>query len=302
MMNNSLNLYHIFYTVALCGNISAAAKKLFISQPAVSKSIARLEESFQTPLLVRTSRGVKLTEAGEILYQQLTTAFHAIQTGEEQIQRNESLGAGRLSIGVSTTLCKYILLPHLQEFLQENPYVKLTITCQSTAQTVVDLENGKLDIGLIGENAVLEHLHFRPVQTITDVFVATEGYLNQLNAKVPASQTSPDEKKVLEQATLLLLDKNNVSRQFIDKYMLLHNIQPEQHIEVSTMDLLIDFAKIGLGIACVIGEFVEKELKEGSLMCFPLKEPVPSRQIGLAYSRNALLTTPMKKLLDKMLP
>ena len=82
---NSLNLYYIFYTVAQCGNISAAAKKLFISQPAVSKSISKLEENFPTPLLQRTSKGVILTESGQILYQQLDTAFQAIKHGEEQI-------------------------------------------------------------------------------------------------------------------------------------------------------------------------------------------------------------------------
>ena len=62
-----LNLYYIFYIVAECGNISTAAKKLFISQPAVSKSISKLEEEFPGPLLLRSSKGVKLTEIGEIL-------------------------------------------------------------------------------------------------------------------------------------------------------------------------------------------------------------------------------------------
>ena len=79
---NQLNLYHIFYTVAQCGNISAAAKKLYISQPAVSKSISRLEESFASPLLIRSSRGVTLTENGQLLYKHLDTAFQAIRQGE----------------------------------------------------------------------------------------------------------------------------------------------------------------------------------------------------------------------------
>ncbi|MDE6673923.1 MAG: LysR family transcriptional regulator, partial [Acetatifactor sp.] len=110
---NQLNLYHIFYTVAQCGNISAAAKKLYISQPAVSKSISRLEEAFASPLLTRSSRGVTLTENGKLLYRQLETAFQAIRQGEEMISRNDLLGAGSLSIGVSATLCKYALLPYL---------------------------------------------------------------------------------------------------------------------------------------------------------------------------------------------
>ena len=112
---NQLNLYHNFYTVAQCGNISAAAKKLYISQPAVSKSISKLEENFPTPLLQRTSKGVILTESGQILYQQLETAFQAIKQGEEQIHQNNALGVGSISIGVSTTLCKYVLLPYLKD-------------------------------------------------------------------------------------------------------------------------------------------------------------------------------------------
>lgn len=69
--------------MAQCGNISAAAKKLYISQPAVSKSISRLEESFASPLLIRSSRGVTLTENGQLLYKHLDTAFQAIRQGRK---------------------------------------------------------------------------------------------------------------------------------------------------------------------------------------------------------------------------
>ena len=120
-----LNLYYIFYIVAECGNISAAAKKLFISQPAVSKSISKLEEEFPTPLLIRSSKGVKLTETGEILYKQLENAFQAIKQGEEMIRNFAQTGAGSLSIGVSTTLCKYMLMSYLKGFIAENPNIKI---------------------------------------------------------------------------------------------------------------------------------------------------------------------------------
>ena len=78
-----------------------------------------------------------------------------------------------------------------------------------------------------------------------------------------------------------------MTRQYIDKHMLLQNITMEHQIEVTTLDLLIDFARIGLGIACVIGEFVQNELKEGSLMECSIREPIPPRRIGFAYSRSA---------------
>lgn len=279
---NQLNLYHIFYTVAQCGNISAAAKKLYISQPAVSKSISRLEENFASPLLIRSSRGVTLTENGKLLYRQLETAFQAIRQGEEMISRNDLLGAGSLSIGVSATLCKYALLPYLQDYIAANPYVKVSLSCQSTHETIAALENGTLELGLVGESDRLEssHLAFFPIREIHDIFVCSPEYLGKL-------QSQTDSEDLLAQGTFLLLDKNNVTRQYMDRHMLLQNITMEHQIEVTTMDLLIDFARIGLGIACVIGEFVQDELQKGSLVECSIREPIPSRRIGFAYSRGA---------------
>lgn len=293
---NQLNLYHIFYTVARCGNISAAAKKLYISQPAVSKSISRLEESFASPLLIRSSRGVALTENGKLLYKHLDTAFQAIRQGEEMISRNDLLGAGSLSMGVSTTLCKYVLLPYLQDYIAANPYVKVSLSCQSTYETMASLENGTLDLGLVGESERMEnsHLSFLPIRKIHDIFVCSPEYLDKLR------EQSGENGDLLTQGTFLLLNKNNITRQYMDKHMLLQNITMEHQVEVTTMDLLIDFARIGLGIACVIGEFVQRELKEGSLVECSIREPIPPRRIGFAYPRSAKPSAAMNAFLEQV--
>ncbi len=300
---NYLNLYHIFYIVAQCGNISAAAKKLYISQPAVSKSISKLEENFPTPLLQRTSKGVILTESGQILFQQLETAFQAIKHGEEQIQQNNALGVGSISIGVSTTLCKYVLMPYLKDFIAKNPNIKISISCQSTYETLTALENGTLDIGLVGESERLGNLHFHPIQTIHDVFVASPEYLEKLAERASIiynkdSLADLTERELMSTATFLLLNKNNVTRQYVDKYLQKKDILLENQIEVTTMDLLIDFAKIGLGTACVIKEFVENEFQNGELLEFVIEEPIPQRKIGFAYTQRGLANPALQKFMQ----
>ena len=286
-MENHLNLYHIFYTVARCQNISGAAKELYISQPAISKAIARLEQNLGTTLFVRSSRGVKLTEEGELLYRQAENAFIALRQGEEQIMRRNELGFGRLSIGVSTILCKYILLPYLQEFIRENPHIQISILCQSTFHIIEALEQGTIDIGLVGETSKIGKLHFEPVQEIEDIFVTTPSYLSNLKMRgtLPARSETL---QYLSAGTLLLLDKENVTRQYIDRYLAAQEltVNTEQLIEATTMDLLIEFAKIGLGIACVIENFVEKELSDGTLIKLPLTAPIPKRSIGFAYAKR----------------
>ena len=304
-MNNSLNLYYIFYIVAQCGNISAAAKKLYISQPAVSKSISKLEESFPSPLLQRTSKGVILTESGLILYQQLETAFQAIKQGEETILENNALGIGSLSIGVSTTLCKYVLLPYLKSFIAANPNIKISISCQSTYETLVALENGSLDIGLVGESERFGSLTFQPIQTIHDTLVTSPEYLEKLTENAAKAFNKTDlttltETELMSSATFLMLNKNNVTRQHVDRYLSSKGLTLDNQIVVTTMDLLIDFAKLGLGIACVIKEFVKAEFDSGDLLEFVTEETIPERKIGLAYTNKGLANPSLQKFLQGM--
>ena len=118
-MYQNLSSYRIFYTVANTKNISKAAKELYISQPAISKSIQKLEESLGTKLFERSSRGVALTDSGELLYTHVKSAFETLSIGEDRLRRSIELGIGHLTIGVSSTLCKYVLLPYLKEFIKE---------------------------------------------------------------------------------------------------------------------------------------------------------------------------------------
>ena len=84
-MSNNMNLYYIFYEVAMTKNISKAASDLYISQPAISKAINRLESNLECKLFTRNSRGVVLTNEGEILFEQIKEAVEAIKEGEEKI-------------------------------------------------------------------------------------------------------------------------------------------------------------------------------------------------------------------------
>lgn len=298
-MEQNLNLYHIFVTVARCNNISGAARALYISQPAISKAISRLEQNLNTTLFLRSSRGVKLTEAGEILYRQVESAFLAISQGEQQLKKMQELGIGHLSIGVSSTLCKYVLLPYLRTFTEENPHIQISIACQSTYQTVQEMENGSVDIGLIGENDHMDKLSFYPIQEIEDILVCTGSYLDNLKERGSLSD-SPSPHEIIGASTLMLLDKGNITRQYVDKYLAMEGILAEQTLEVTSMDLLIDFARLGLGIACVIRSFVEKELEEGTFISLPLPAAIPKRRIGFAVQKNAPFSPALQKFMDSV--
>lgn len=286
-MNQNLSSYYVFYMVAKTGNISAASKELFISQPAVSKSITKLEANLNTKLLIRSSRGVTLTNEGKILYARLQEAFHAIELGEEQLKYENKLEIEHLTIGVSTTLCKYVLLPYLKEFVRRNPHIRISICCQSTYQTLEALKEGSIDIGLVGEPDSDSPFIFSRMHAIEDIFVTTQSYLDNLMIRTGVDyQSLSDKREFFKDTTLMLMDKENLSRRFVDQYITANEIQAANLIEVSTMDLLIEFATIGIGIACVIKNFVEKELKNGTLIEIPLPFTIPKRNIGLIYPKK----------------
>lgn len=279
-MNQNLSSYRIFYAVANAGNISKAAKELYISQPAISKSIQKLEESVGVRLFDRSSRGVTLTSEGELLYSHVKSAFETLSLGEDKLRRSIKLGVGHLTIGVSSTLCKYILLPYLKDFIKKYPHINISISCHSTNQTLALLEDGKLDIGLIGKPENSKSIDFYYLQEIEDIFVATENYLHNLKLRGIESD------QILQNSTLMLLDKENMTRQYIDDYFQNNHIVIQDTIEVSNMDLVIEMSKISLGVGCVIRNFVTEELKTGVLKEIPLGIPIHKREIGFAYNQN----------------
>lgn len=258
-MEQNLSTYRIFYEVAKSGNISKAAEQLYISQPAISKTIVRLEDSLEIKLFKRNSRGVSLTDEGKVLFQYIKDAFAHIQEAEETLQKMKDFHIGHLDIGASSTLCRFILLPYLKAFMKEYPNIRISLKNQDSGKTLHLLEDHQIDLALaalpkklgINQEILME-------REVEDILVAAPQYLRNLkNIRGEAFSLFQD-------ANVMLLEEQNLSRHHIENYLKENQIYCPQIMELNTMDLLIDSAKIGIGIAWVIRDFVEEDLKMGS--------------------------------------
>ena len=280
-MEQNLSNYRIFFEVAKQGNISKAAESLYISQPAISKTIVRLEDNLNVKLFKRNSRGVSLTEEGEVLFRHVQEAIHHIEEAESALQKMKDYHIGHLDIGASTTLCRYILLPYLKKFMEEFPNIQINLKNQDSAKNLQVLDAQDIDLALV---AIPKHLSPNQKvileQEVEDIFVASPKYIENLKA-LHGSDFS-----LFQNATVMLMDDKNVSRHYIDMYIRENQLDFKQVIALNTMDLLIDFAKIDMGISCVIRSFVEKELENGSLMQIDIAPPIPKRKIGFMYHAN----------------
>jgi len=288
----NLELYKTFYYVAKYGSFSRASEYMYITQPAVSRAIKQLEEDMKCILFVRTPRGVKLTQEGEILYQYIDQAFNFISAAEKKIEDIQNLQSGEIRIGVSDTLCKHYLLPHLKHFNTLYPSVKIRVTCPTTPGIVNYLKAGKIDFGIINMPYNDEQLNFKSTMEIQDCFIAGEKY-KEFSSKIqPLSE--------IVKHPLILLDKSSNSRIYIDRYFEANSISVTPDFELGNIDLLIHFAKFDFGIACVIKNFIKGELEKGEIYEIKPVEKIPPRSIGAVWLKDVPLSTAARELIDSL--
>lgn len=285
------DLYKVFYIVAGCGTVSGAAERLHVSQPAVSKSIRKLEDLTGCILFARSAKGVTLTTEGQLLFEYVRNGFEHLQNGERILKKIREKGQGVVKVGISNTLCRYYFLPHLESFHQQYPGIRITIVNRTSPETLKLLEKGLIDFGLISIPAERSRFDYRELVTIEDVFVAGKRF-SGLRGPVPIEE--------LSRYPLMLLEKDNVTRSLIDTYLVENGVILQPEIEIGSMEFLIEFAKIGIGIALVIRNFVEEEFHLGHLREIQVTPAMPPRKIGIVMPKHLPLSIAANAFIDSI--
>ena len=274
-MDINFELYKVFYHVAKHLSFSLAANELFISQSAVSQAIKLLEKKLNAPLFVRSTKQVRLSPAGVLLFTHVEQAFQFIKLGERNINELHCLEQGELKIGASDTICKYSLLPYFKQFNQLYPKIKLKVTNRPSPVCAELLRKGLVDISVIN----LAHDQSYPNMTISkrnvlhDVFIASSTFAHLQGRCLSLEEVA--------KLPLLTLEKNTTTRLFLDSLFAEQGILFEPEIQLGSVDLLIELAKIGLGVAFVSREYIEKELVDNQLFTLTLQAEIPPRELGI---------------------
>lgn len=290
-MNISFELYRVFYIVAKVKSISSAAKELYISQPAVSRSIKQLEEKLSKQLFFRTPRGMQLTHEGELLFKYIEQAYNLISIAENKFIELQHTVDGEVRVGVSTTVFSSYLLPFIKVFHDNYPNVKINIKNKSTYEIVDILKNNEVDFGIvdlpIDES---DEFNIREMWTVQDCFICNEKYKFLLDKPISI--------KELENYPILLREKNRNTRIYIDKVFEHYGVHIEPELEMTGHHAMIEFVKMGFGIGCVVRNFIEDELKKSILYELKTIEEIPSRKLGIITLKGAHLSTAAMKFID----
>ena len=285
-----LELYRVFKEVAETGNISLAAKNLYISQSAVSQSIKQLETALQARLFSRSPRGVSLTWEGQMLYQYVRSALGLLATGEDKLSQAQQLLLGTLTIGASDTVTSFFLTPYLEAFHRQHPGIRLKIVSGRSAKVLGLLKSGVVDIAFASSPADKSSLSDFPCFETHSVFVAGSNY--------PCDFDHVYTLQEIAAFPLILLERKASSRVFLEQYFLKRGVTLTPEIELSSRSLLVDMAAIGLGVAGVTEEFVKRDLEQGAIRVLKTDFEIPSRTVDMCTLREVSPTAAASRFIE----
>lgn len=289
-MINNYELYKVFYWAVKTGSLTKAAKALYLTQPSVSHAIKQLEDSFGMTLFYRNAKGVTLTQEGAVLYSYIEQSMILISIAEEKMVALKNLESGELRIGGSDSLFKHYLLPILEGFNSRHPDVKLHLIHGTTPEVISFLKEGQIDLGVVRMPIVDPQLTVRESFQLHDCFVAGNHYAELKDQALSL--------EMLLQYPIILFSRNSRARMAITETFQSYGLTLKPDIEVGSVDLLIEFARRGLGISYVTREFVSGELEAGSLFEIKLDVPLPPSRVGIMTMRNMPLSSAAKQFIE----
>ncbi len=292
-MKIKLDPYRVFNQVAMDKSISKASRKLFISQPAVSQVISQLESDLKVRLFTRTPKGVVLTKEGELLFEYVNAGINLIEKGEKRLNDSKNLYEGELRIGVGDTIARYYLIDYLERFNKFYPQVKLRIINRTTMELANLLKSGEIDIAVlnlpIGDNS----FEIIPTSKIQDVLVAGQKY-SYLKDRVLDLEE-------LERVPLVMLDNRSKSREYVEGFLNTQGLKVSPEIEIGSHDLLLELARIGLGLAFVVKEYSSQYMENGDVFQVETSFEIPARNVGICHLKDVSMTPAAEKFVKILL-
>jgi DNA-binding transcriptional LysR family regulator len=277
----NLDLYKVFYTVAKCGSLTKAAEELYISQPAVSRSIKQLELQLGVTLFTRKHQGMVLSaQGGKVIFAEVERALELLKNAENRIAEMKNLATGTIRISASDTIFEYFLADKIVEFHKNFPGVKMELLADITPVSIEKLKADECDVAFVNLPITPdpELQLFGNFMRQNDIFVAGEKFANLKDKQVNID--------TLQSTPLVLMQKGTVARRSLDNFFSSLGVELEPSVEVGSWDLMKRFVASGMGIGVIPREYATKALEENAIFELQTDVKLPARSVGMLLSRQ----------------
>lgn len=268
MINDiNLNYYKIFYTCCRCGSFVKASKKLFVSQPAISKTIKNLESQLETTLFYRDKKGLVLTNDGKKLLEYIEKSYNYLMAGERIIKENNNMDNGTIIIGAPAHIASFYLLEYIEKYQKKHPKVFFRIINGSTSELLQKLEEHSVDFVIDSSpiNITNKEMNVIPLVDFDTCFISS----NQNDS--------------LSQNKFVMPYERSNMRVNLEKELAKHNISLNVVLEVETTDLIISSVKKNMGMGYVVKQAVNDELKKKELYEIKTRFSLPKLELNMIF-------------------
>lgn len=273
----SLDNYKIFYEVAKCGNITKASENLFISQPAVSQTIKKLEENLGVSLVIRSKKGVELTPIGKDIFAKVEIALHNLSSVEHLINEEKGLIRGEIAIGAGSNIARRVLCEPIAKFMIDYPLINVKILENVQTKMIEMLKVGELNFVLTQFN---EDINF----PFIPVFETQYCFIKSKNIKADK---------------FITITEGSFAYILFDKFLKDNNINNKSIMQVSGYKIALELVKLGIGTTLVPHYIAQEYLDNEELIEVYTDYNLPKIQFGIYYNPEIIL--PAAKMFLKYL-
>ena len=277
-MNSNFEYYKIFYYVAKYENLTKAAAALKTSQPAVTRTIHKLEGELGCRLFTRSKTGMKLTPEGRTFYGYVAAGCAQFFKGENDLSNLISLENGTIYISATETALHCYLFQAMEEFNSLYPNVRFKILNNSTTESVNAVKEGKVDLAFVSANLqVAKPLRMKILRKYRDILIAGKRFEELKAGKEELSL------KELVSYPWISLTAETITRRFLNEYFEKNGLTFMPDMELATTDMILPAVRHNLGLGFIPAEFADAELVCGQVFEIKVKEKLPERNIVLIY-------------------
>lgn len=275
----NLNSLRIFYEVASSKSFLEASNRLFISQPAVSKSISKLEEDLGVILFYRANKGITLTSFGEVLYKYLKETKDLLQSCERVLVSMNNTEEGNIVIGVQSHLVRNFLMDKIDDFRLRHPKINITLIDLSTRALIEHLEEQKIDFIVDSSpiDTVYNNINIEPICKLNTCFIKSQ----KLDKKIEKLED-------LNEQNLILPTPRSSLRKNLSKILETKDVVIKPILEFDTEELIIDAVRRNLGIGYVIENAIKYLVDANIIDYVKVDEELPKIELNLLYITNYL--------------
>jgi len=274
----------IFVAVCECGNVTAAAEKLFIAQPSVSLAISELENYYGVKLFDRISRKLYLTDVGEKF---LAKARHIVDLFDEMEKGVRDWDSfGTLRMGASITIGNCILPALIEEFTKILPDVKVQVVIENSYAIEQKVLSNELDFALIEGITHNDSILFEPF--MDDELVCICGKEHPLSSK---TEIFPEQ---LLDCDFILREHGSGTREIFDSAMLIHELPVTPIWESRSTQAIVNAVKAGLGVSVLPYKLVQKEIEAHTIFQFKIRGIDFKRKFYIIYHKNKFISNSAK--------